>query len=223
VQARPTSNIERCLIVAVENGHAAVTSTLLDFAKAHSVESSDILTRQLINAAIGAGDASVFRALAAADPNVITYPLPHGARPLYEAVRRRKPDLVAALLELGADPLTAKEGAGELSYHTSLMCHAALCEGTGVTEMLLERGVPLAQTGALHTAAKYGRFDTIRLLLRHGADVNEVLLNGFGRTPLHFAAWKGQVEAMKLLEEYGARGDIKDEHGKTAQQLLEEA
>jgi ankyrin repeat protein len=89
--------------------------------------------------------------------------------------------------------------------------------------MLLERGVPLAQTGALHTAAKYGRFDTIRLLLRHGADVNEVLLNGFGRTPLHFAAWKGQVEAMKLLEENGARGDIKDEHGKTAQQLLEEA
>jgi ankyrin repeat protein len=223
VLARPRSNIERCFMVAAKNGHAAVISTLLAFAKRQNVNAFNVMTRQAVNEAIGGGHAAVFKAMASADPNVINLELYHGARPLYEAVRRWKPELVAALLELGADPLHAKDDAGKLSYHTSLMSHAAHCEGPRVTEMLLERGVPIAQTGALHSAAKGGRIDTMRVLLQHGADVDEVISSARGWTPLHFAATKGQVNAMKLLEEKGARSDMKDADGKTAAQLLEEA
>jgi ankyrin repeat protein len=223
VLARPRLNIERCFMVAAKNGHAAVVSTLLAFAKHQDVDASNVMTRQAVNEAIGGGHAAVFKAMASAEPSVINFELYHGARPLYEAVRRRKPELVATLLELGADPLHAKEDAGKLSYHTSLMSHAAHFEGPHVMEMLLERGVPIALTGALHSAAKGGRLDTMRVLMQHGADVNEIISTARGRTPLHFAATKGQVNAMKLLEEEGARSDMKDADGKTAAQLLEEA
>lgn len=39
---------------------------------------------------------------------------------------------------------------------------------------------------------------------------------------MHFAASKGQVEAMKLLKSNGARSDVKDVNGKTPLELLEE-
>jgi ankyrin repeat protein len=223
VLARRMSNIERCLIVAAENGHAAIVSTLLAFATHQSIDASDVITRSVINNAIGGGHAVVFKALASADPNVINFPLPHGALPLYEAVRRGKPDVVAVLLELGADPLHPVGYPKTLaSYHSSLMSHAAFGEGPRMTEMLLEHGTPVARTGALHTAARRGQLDTMRILMQHGADVNEVLSNWHSWTPTHFAASKGQVEAMKLLEERGARSDMKDVNGKTAVQLMEE-
>jgi ankyrin repeat protein len=90
-------------------------------------------------------------------------------------------------------------------------------------EMLIEHGSPIAGTAALHIAARYGELGVMRLLLRHGADVNEVLDGWNDWTPMHLAASKRQIEAMKLLEEYGALSDFKDKNGKTAAQLLDES
>jgi ankyrin repeat protein len=223
VLAMPTSNVERCLTAAAENGHAAVMSTVIAFAKHQNVDPSDCMTRSVVNTAIGGGHGAVFKALASADPKVIDFPLGHGALPLYEAARRRKPDVVAALLDLGADPLHPVGPSKELaSYHSSLLSHAAFSEGPRMTEILLKHGAPIAHTGALHTAARLGQLDTMRLLMEHGADVNEILANWDGWTPTHFAASKGQVDVMKLLEEHGAHSDVKDVKGRTAAQLLEE-
>jgi len=137
-------------------------------------------------------------------------------------VRRRKPDVAAALLELGADPLhpVAPGYKKPGNYRSSLMSFAAMIEGPRTTEMLLERGTPIAGTAALHTAASFGRLDTMRLLIKHGADVEEVVPGWKGRTPMHFAASSGKVDAMKLLVEHGARMDSKDEDGKRPKQLL---
>jgi ankyrin repeat protein len=91
-----------------------------------------------------------------------------------------------------------------------------------MTEILLEHGVPIVRTGALHTAARYGHLDTMRLLMQYGADVNEVLSGWHSWTPLHFAAFKGEIDAMKLLKHNGARSDLVDADGKTPAQLLKE-
>ncbi|KAF1830282.1 ankyrin [Decorospora gaudefroyi] len=225
VLARPISNLERALTVAAQNGHASVVSALLAFATEYSIPLSDVITRAVINETIDGGHAAVFEALAAADPNVINIRVGHGhERPLYEAVRRRQPDVVATLLELGADPLHPVGPGGRTlaSHRSSLMSFAAMNEGPRTTAMLLERGTPIAGTAALHSAASFGQLDTMRLLMQHGADLEEVVPGWSGWTPMHFAAWRGKVDAMKLLEQHGARKDSKDKDGKTLAQVLEE-
>lgn len=223
VMARPILNLERALRAAAGNGQAVVVSTLLAFAKEQGVDTSDIITSWIVNKTIISGHGDVFKALASADPTVINFRLGHGRLPFYEAVRLRQPDVVAALLELGADPLHPVEPSKKLyGYHSSLLSHAAFSKGPRMTEMLLDHGVPIAHTAALHTAARYGYLDTMRLLMDRGADVNEVMPNWANWTPMHFAASKGSVDAMKLLEQNGARSDLKDEDGKTPAQMLEE-
>uniref|UniRef100_A0A8H7N1H5 Uncharacterized protein n=1 Tax=Bionectria ochroleuca TaxID=29856 RepID=A0A8H7N1H5_BIOOC len=97
-----------------------------------------------------------------------------------------------------------------------------MADGPRITKMLLKHGVPIPQSSALHAAARFRQLDTMRILLQHGANVNEVDPNWSNWTPMHFAASKGQVDAMKLLGDVGARSDLKDANGKTPAQLLEE-
>lgn len=95
---------------------------------------------------------------------------------------------------------------------------------------MLQHGVPI--TGALHGAAARGDLDAIRLLLEHGADVNERLpievahsrktACSVGWTPMHCAAARGHPEAMKLLEDEGGLTDVLDSRGKTPLQVLHE-
>ncbi|KAG6356293.1 hypothetical protein INS49_015680 [Diaporthe citri] len=213
VMVTPMSNLERALRAAAMNGQAAALSTLTAFAIQQGTH-PDLITRWIINKVIMSGSGAAFKALASANPtsNVVNFPVHHGFWPLYEAVRLRKPDVVAALLELGADPFRPVDPSRELAtYNSSLLSRAAFSEGPRMTKMLLERGLPVAQTGALHTAAGCGQLDTMRLLMEHGADVDEVLPQ-FER---------GEVGAMKLLEDSGARCDLKDVNGRTPAQLLE--
>jgi hypothetical protein len=173
VLARPIPNLERAMTAAAQNGHATVVAALLSFATEHSIPFSEVITRDLINKAIDGGHAASIEALAAADPNVINMRIGHGhKRPLYEALRRRQLDVVAALLGLGADPLRPVGPGGKnlVNYRSSLLSFAAMNEGPRVTAMLLDRGVQIAGTAALHTAASFGQLDTMRLLVRHGAD-----------------------------------------------------
>ena len=223
VMAMRKLNLERALNAAVENGQATVVSTLLTFATQQGMKPSDVIHRDTINKTIHNGHATVFKALASADPSVINFPLGHGVLPLYEAVKRWQADMVAVLLELGADPLHPVEPSKTLAgYNSSLMSIAAMPKNPRIAEMLLKYNLPLSQTAALHTAALRGFVDRMSLLMQHGADVNEVLLNWRKWTPMHFAASKGQVDAMKWLEDNGAHSDVKDENGKTPAQLLEE-
>jgi ankyrin repeat protein len=88
--------------------------------------------------------------------------------------------------------------------------------------MFLEHGLSIANTAALHTAANFGHLDTMRLLIQRGADINEVIPAWNNWTPLHFAAWGDEVDAMALLEEHGTRTDLETKDGKTPAQLLKD-
>lgn len=234
VSAMKMLNLERAIIKAAENGHAAVVSTLLSFASQHGLEPSSVITRWAVDRVINNGHAAVFKALAFADPTIVNSPLlGHGTLPLDQAVKRSQTEVVAVLLQLGADPIRPDSSIRKAySYRSSLLSLATKAEGTRMTELLLKHGVSVARSGALHLAAELGALDTMHLLMQYGADVDEQLTEDIlpkhsgslyaSWTPMHFAAFGGQVEAMKLLESNGARSDVNDVNGRTPAQLLEQ-
>eukprot|EP01132_Coremiostelium_polycephalum_P004694 gene4694-5862_t len=74
---------------------------------------------------------------------------------------------------------------------------------------------------ALHYAARNGHDGIIRILIKHRANVN--VLDKLEETPLHKAAWKNQVEAIRALVEVGkANVSLKNKDGSTPLQLAKD-
>jgi ankyrin repeat protein len=67
---------------------------------------------------------------------------------------------------------------------------------------------------ALSWAARGAHADTIALLLQHGAEVNAV--DGYGYTPLIYAAAQGCLRSTTLLLEAGANPHHRDQEGHSA-------
>lgn len=68
---------------------------------------------------------------------------------------------------------------------------------------------------ALHAACATGKYDTVRILLDAGANL-EVKTRQFGHTPLHLAACVGSEPIVRELLNRGAVLQARDEHGYTA-------
>ncbi|XP_041652200.1 ankyrin repeat domain-containing protein SOWAHC [Cheilinus undulatus] len=67
---------------------------------------------------------------------------------------------------------------------------------------------------ALHWAAKQGRQEAVDVMLRSGADVNA---RSHGYTALHLASIHGHQHVVHaLINNYKAKTNIRDYHGKTA-------
>ena len=66
----------------------------------------------------------------------------------------------------------------------------------------------------IHQAAKDGNIKAVKQHLAAGTDVN-AQASISGRTPLHYAAWKGHKEIAELLIAKGADVNVKDEDGDT--------
>ncbi|XP_076659673.1 tonsoku-like protein isoform X2 [Halictus rubicundus] len=74
----------------------------------------------------------------------------------------------------------------------------------------------------LHEAANHGHVEVAKLLLQHGADVNDpgsIMCQGV--TPLHDAASCGNTSMMKLLIEHGANLELKTNEDETVLDCLE--
>ena len=91
VSAMSMLNLERAIIKAAVNGHAAAVATLLSFASEQGLEPTSVITRWAVDNAIINGHAAAFDALAAADPTVVNFPVGHGTVPLDRAVKWAKP------------------------------------------------------------------------------------------------------------------------------------
>ena len=202
VMAMPMLNIQRLVTSAVYAGQVGALRTLLTFtSEQQGVDFPDVINRFAIGQAIRNGDADVMEALVPAYPQLLSREVGRDGLPLSYAVTRGKTDVVAVLLKNGAKPQTTG------GYTTSLLSLSTRSSEPRMAELLLRHGAEIANSGALHHAADHGRntgaLDIMRVLIQHGANVNELLpeariprsLQPSLRatwTPMHFAAAAGQ-------------------------------
>ena len=88
-----------------------------------------------------------------------------------------------------------------------------------ILEMLLKSGAKIDDissetiaTSALHQAAVSNSCENIKVLLAHGANINEIVHDG---TPLMHAAYEGRDEMVSFLLKEGADLNFKDHFGNT--------
>ena len=154
--------------------------------------------------------------------------------PLHFAVRKNRPEMVALLLELGADP-NAGDGAGipAIAYaadpkvdrgvierlaegsRPELFSALALGDVERAARLASERPELVHGGGTapnpLHLLAMRGNAPGVRWLLERGADPNARWSHwGAVATPLHLAAMSGAVEVAELLLDAGADTTIRD-------------
>ena len=192
--------------------------------------------RHHIFSAIALNLADEVRRIVALDPAALTRPMSRNENhqlPLHFAVRRNRPDMVALLLDLGADP-AATDGLGvpaavyasapevgrdvieTLADRGALGLFGALTLGDEetATRLLVESGGlggDGTDRGLLHLTAKRGDLRAVRWLLAHGADPNA----RWGHwdadvTPLHLAAAEGHADVVRALLAAGADPGLRD-------------
>ena len=135
-------------------------------------------------------------------------------------------DTVRLLLEHGAD-VQAQDNDQSTPLH-----HASYSGCVKTAQLLLEYGAsvnernergrtPLHQvTYLLHDDVPDAYFDTIRLLLVHGVDVDA--LDGHRDSPLHLSSYRGCIKALRILLEHGANVHLQNNDGKTPLQVASE-
>ena len=172
------------------------------------------------------------RRIVAADPSQLERRMSRNEshqRPLHFAVRMNRPEMVALLLELGADPV-GSDGAGlppaayaaapgvdrrvieVLARHGAADLFSALALGDdAAAERLLREDGGIVAPGVLHRAAARGDARAVQWLLDHGAGPDARWSHwGAEVTPLHLAAREGQVEVVRLLLASGADPSVRD-------------
>ena len=206
--------------------HRAVVHTLIQHGARHHIFS-----------AIAMNLASEVRRIVARDPDALRRRMSHNEAfqlPLHFAVRMNRPEMVALLLELGADP-AATDGLGVpagvyaanpgveprvielLSSAGGVDLFSALSLGNlALASRLVERsGATLkadtARAGTLHLLAKRGDATAVKWLLDRGADANARWSHWDAEvTPMHLAASQGHAAIVHILLGAGADPAIRD-------------
>lgn len=206
-----------------DEAHRAIVDLLLSRGARHHIFSA---------IAMNLGDE--VRRIVADDPTALARRMSRNENhqlPLHFAVRKKRPDMVQLLVELGADPLGQDDsGLTAAAYATSREIDRPVMEAIrarGIQDLLAagtlrnwdaaERIVEqhpdsiAPASGVLHLAAKRGDARTVRWLLAHGADPSARWAHWDAVvTPLHLAAMQGHAEVAQLLLAAGADTSIHD-------------
>jgi ankyrin repeat protein len=132
--------------------------------------------------------------------------------PLELAVSNNKYNVANYLIDINVEPLYKNENSSHLiwaSYEGYLHIVKYLIETKNVNINYKDnKGI-----SALHWAcnAKYIDIKIVKYLVSHGANINDVDING--ETPLIFACRKGDYEAVKYLISKGANINKKNKRG----------
>jgi ankyrin repeat protein len=187
--------------------------------------------RHHIFSAIAMNLADELRRIVAADPAALSRPMSRNEDyrlPLHFAVQKNRPEMVALLLELGADPAgTDGTGFPAAAYATAPEVDRSVLEAIrarGTTDLFtalalgdldtaerLWNADPGKGAGVLHLMAKRNHGAAVRWLLDHGADPSSLWSHWDAEvTPLHLAASQGHEEVVRLLLQAGADPRIRD-------------
>jgi Ankyrin repeats (many copies) len=149
----------------------------------------------------------------------------------------RTPFAIDRLLELGVSPdrkdrwgASPMEAMSRLGPRGRQLVHHLLSRGLRAEPQeyarlgdkealaaLIEANADLARSDAVMAAAvDFGHHDLVLWLIERGASVNAPPTGGSGVTPLHSAAWNGDLPMVKLLVAAGANVSARDlEHNNT--------
>ena len=203
------------------SAHREIVALLLAAGAGHTIFS-----------AIGANDAAETRRIVASDPGALRHRMSRnesGRLPLHHAVVMNRAEIVALLLELGADPRATDDGgmtaiAYAANPHVTadtirafagsgdddLFATLALGDVVGA-ERALKRDPGSLNGGALAFHAKRRDAEAVRWLLAHGADPNARWDHwGANVTALHLAAMNGDEAIVRMLLDAGADPGIRD-------------
>ena len=194
------------MAMATERGHTEVARLLAESRdrRGRIVAGTD---DHPIHAAITRDDVDDVRRLLDADPNLVDLGNAAGASPLHRAVGRGRHELVALLLDRGANVHAVLSSARGLSgsFWTDLQAiDLAIWNGRRpadrqTVELLIERGA----TRDLTVAAALGEIEHVRRILDARPDrIRETRPSG--RRPLAAALESGHDEIARLLLERGA-------------------
>lgn len=213
VLAMPMSHLRRIFYQAAKLNKPEAVSALLSFASSvESAELPSLFDQHSLYTPIVRGWLAVIEVMAMFYPAVANGRLIYGESALEVAARSGTVEVLAVLLKHGANP------------NAKSLEAAASRSRLRVLETLIQHGAPVKGNAALHLAAQEEHLDGINLLLYHGAEVDCVAPRDgnfrWGRkqrwTPMHFAASRGLVNVIELLESKGSlAADAKDFNGKT--------
>ncbi len=191
---------------AAEEGRADKVRSCIDRGVAVNIQ--DPTGRTALHAAAERRHENVVRTLLAAGANPNARSI-DGETPLHAAVRSGDAIVAGLLLDAGADA-TARTEQGHTPLHMVAGTKNAVLAG-----MLLAKGadVDAGRTYETPTPLEFAvdaeDTEIIRFLLDVGATPNGL---GKGMTPLHRAAYQGDLSTVKLLVERGADVSVRDEY-----------
>jgi ankyrin repeat protein len=174
--------------------------------------------------AVASGDVDTFRAILDHGGDINYCLGGMSGSPLINSLEHKHDALLEFLFAQGVDPNQNLRGPMLGPLGVSVSCNIDV----KWTERLLQAGARVEGSGALHIAAYLGSLPKMRILLQHGANVDEVPERrisaqlGFNKkgTPIHWAIAGGSTDAVLLLLEHGPNFDVVDWEGVSVKDRL---